>query len=81
MVLAPKWLCDAHPVVLWGVRDPAFHQFDAALSKTFSLYERLNLQVRVNAIQRFQPSLAVNVFNHPIWQNDSNSTANDLSMK
>ncbi|HTF64801.1 MAG TPA: hypothetical protein VK638_19145, partial [Edaphobacter sp.] len=70
MVLAPNSYAAAHPVVYWGVRDPAFHQFDVALSKTFSVYERMKLQVRMDAI---------NVLNHPIWQNDYNSSANDLN--
>jgi hypothetical protein len=70
MVLAPNGYAVAHPVVYWGVRIPSYHQFDASLSKTFSVYERLHLQLRMDAI---------NVLNHPIWQNDYNSSANDLN--
>jgi hypothetical protein len=43
-------------VVYTGVRYPSIHQFDASLSKRFTYNEKVNLQLRMDAI---------NVLNHP----------------
>jgi hypothetical protein len=51
-------------VVYWGVRVPAFHEFDASVSKSFAWNERVRLQTRVDLL---------NVLNHPIFNNGYNS--------
>ena len=48
----------ASNIVYSGVRLPADHQFDASLSKRFTINERANLQLRMDAI---------NLLNHPNW--------------
>jgi hypothetical protein len=54
--------------VYTGIRLPRSHQFDANLSKNFSLYENLKLQVRVEAF---------NVLNHPLWCENPDGSTND----
>jgi hypothetical protein len=51
-----------------GIRHLANHQTDVNLSKNFALYERLNLQLRIEAF---------NVFNHPLWSMDPDDSTND----
>jgi hypothetical protein len=51
-----------------GIRLPRVHQFDANLSKNFALYDRLKLQVRIEAF---------NVLNHPLWSESPNSSTED----
>jgi hypothetical protein len=41
-----------------GIRNPRHEQFDAAISKNFSLVERMKLQIRMEAF---------NALNHPLW--------------
>ena len=51
-----------------GVRLPNYQQFDANLSKDFSIFENLKLQLRLEAF---------NVLNHPLWQDgyDGNTSS------
>ncbi len=51
-----------------GIRLPRSHQFDTNLSKNFALYERLSLQLRLEAF---------NVLNHPLWSEAPDSNTND----
>ena len=51
-----------------GIRLQRSHQFDANLSKNFSLYENLKLQMRVEAF---------NVLNHPLWTGNPDGSTND----
>ena len=51
-----------------GVRIPRSQQFDTNLSKNFALYERLNLQIRLEAF---------NVLNHPLWSEGPDTNFND----
>ncbi|HEV2646831.1 MAG TPA: TonB-dependent receptor [Acidobacteriaceae bacterium] len=50
--------------VYWGVRVPAFHEFDASVSKSFAWSDRIRLQTRVDLL---------NVLNHPVFNNGYNS--------
>ncbi len=57
-------------VVYWGVRQPAYHEFSASMSKRFTYNEKVTLQTRLDAF---------NVLNHPNWTgqgytNDPTST-------
>ena len=54
--------------VYTGVRLPSIYQFDTNLSKNFSLFERLALQVRLEAF---------NVLNHPLWSENPDTNFND----
>jgi hypothetical protein len=45
--------------VYTGIRIPSDEQFDANLSKNFSIAEKATLQLRLEAF---------NVLNHPLWQ-------------
>lgn len=54
--------------VYTGVRLPSIYQFDTNLSKNFALYERLALQVRIEAF---------NVLNHPLWSEGPDTNFND----
>ena len=51
-----------------GVRLPRIQQFDTNLSKNFALYERLTLQLRIEAF---------NVLNHPLWSGGVDTNFND----
>ena len=53
-----------------GIRLPRSHQFDANLSKNFSILEGLKLQVRMEAF---------NVLNHPLWAEQPDNSTNDSS--
>lgn len=46
-------------LVYSGIRIPSDNQFDANLSKNFAIWERVKLQVRLEAFD---------VLNHPQWQ-------------
>ena len=48
-------------VVYWGVRQPAYHEFSASLSKRFAVGEKVQFQTRLDAF---------NVLNHPNWTGD-----------
>ena len=54
--------------VYTGVRVPSIYQWDTNLSKNFKLYERLNLQTRLEAF---------NVLNHPLWSEGPDTNFND----
>lgn len=54
--------------VYTGIRLPRTHQFDANLSKNFSIYENLTLQMRLEAF---------NVLNHPLWAENPDNSTND----
>ena len=54
--------------VYTGVREPRIQQFDTNLSKNFALYERLSLQIRLEAF---------NVLNHPLWSEGPDTNFND----
>jgi hypothetical protein len=56
--------------VYTGIRLLRTHQFDANLSKNFSLPETLRLQVRLEAF---------NVLNHPLWAQGPDGSSNDTS--
>ncbi|WP_263385901.1 TonB-dependent receptor [Granulicella arctica] len=51
-----------------GIRLPRSHQFDTNLSKNFALFERLSLQIRLEAF---------NVLNHPLWSENPDNNTND----
>jgi hypothetical protein len=51
-----------------GIRLPRSHQFDANLSKNFSIYGTMKLQIRVEAF---------NVLNHPLWAENPDNSTND----
>jgi hypothetical protein len=68
-VMDPPNYAVAKNVVYSGVRIPSEHQFDVSLSKSFDVYERMKLHVRVDAL---------NVLNHPIWQDNYVTTATSL---
>lgn len=51
-----------------GIRLPNVHQFDANLSKNFSIFEDLRLQIRAEAF---------NVLNHPLWAEQPDNSTND----
>jgi hypothetical protein len=51
-----------------GVRLPRIEQFDTNLSKNFKLYERISLQVRLEAF---------NALNHPLWSESPDTNFND----
>ncbi|HEY9127225.1 MAG TPA: TonB-dependent receptor, partial [Acidobacteriaceae bacterium] len=51
-----------------GIRLPRNQQFDANLSKNFQLYNRMKLQVRLEAF---------NVLNHPLWSEQPDNSTND----
>jgi hypothetical protein len=53
-----------HNFVDWGVRVPAFHEFDASVSKSFAWSERVRLQTRLDAF---------NIPNHPNFNNGYNN--------
>jgi hypothetical protein len=53
-----------------GIRLLRTHQFDANLSKNFTLPETLRLQVRLEAF---------NVLNHPLWAQGPDGSSNDTS--
>jgi hypothetical protein len=53
-----------------GIRIPKTHQFDVNLSKNFTLYENLKLQMRMEAF---------NVLNHPLWAESPDGSSNDSS--
>ena len=55
-------------VVYTGIRLPSNFQFDANLSKNFSILENLKLQFRLESF---------NVLNHPLWQSGYAGSAND----
>jgi len=55
-------------IVYTGVRLPNYQQFDANLSKNFNVWERVKLQLRLEAF---------NVLNHPLWQVAYNSSPSD----
>jgi len=54
--------------VYTGVRLPSIYQFDTNLSKDFQLYERLTLQIRLEAF---------NVLNHPLWSENPDTNFNN----
>ena len=54
--------------VYTGIRLPRYQQFDANLSKNFELYNRLKLQIRMEAF---------NVLNHPLWSEQPDDSTND----
>ena len=68
-VMDPANYAVAKNVVYSGVRIPSQHQFDASLSKIFDVYDRMKLHVRVDAL---------NVLNHPIWNDNYVTTATSL---
>jgi hypothetical protein len=68
-VMDPPNYAVAKNVVYSGVRIPSQHQFDASLSKVFDVYERMKLHVRMDAL---------NVLNHPIWQDNYQTGATSL---
>jgi hypothetical protein len=51
-----------------GIRLPRTQQFDANLSKNFEIFDRLKLQVRLEAF---------NVLNHPLWSEQPDNSTND----
>jgi hypothetical protein len=51
-----------------GIRLPRTQQFDTSLAKNFALYERLGLQIRIDAF---------NVLNHPLWSSAPDNNLND----
>lgn len=53
-----------------GVRTPGWYQLDANLAKDFHLYERLGMQLRLDAF---------NVPNHPAWQQQYDQYATDAT--
>ena len=53
-----------------GIRLPKTHQFDVNLSKNFTLYENMKLQMRMEAF---------NVLNHPLWAENPDGSTNDSS--
>lgn len=54
--------------VYTGIRLPRSHQFDTNLSKNFGIFERLTLQIRLEAF---------NVLNHPLWSVSPDSNTNN----
>jgi len=56
--------------VYTGIRLPRSHQFDANLSKNFSVYENVKFQIRVAAF---------NVLNHPLWAENPDGSSNDAT--
>lgn len=56
--------------VYTGVRLPSIYQFDTNLSKNYQLFERLQLQVRIEAF---------NVLNHPLWSEGPDTNFNDAT--
>jgi len=54
--------------VYTGIRLPRTHQFDANLSKNFSIFESMKFQLRVAAF---------NVLNHPLWAENPDGSTND----
>jgi hypothetical protein len=51
-----------------GIRIPRVQQFDAGLSKNFSIIERMKLQIRLEVF---------NVLNHPLWSESPDGSTND----
>ena len=54
--------------VYTGIRLPRVQQFDTGLSKNFSIFERMKLQIRLEAF---------NVLNHPLWSESPDGSTND----
>jgi hypothetical protein len=56
--------------VYTGIRVPSDEQFDTNLSKNFEIYERLKLQLRLEAF---------NALNHPLWQEAYEGSTQDTN--
>jgi hypothetical protein len=70
MVLAPNSYAVTRQVTYWGARLPPNEAFDMAIDKQFkTYYEGIGLRLRLDAL---------NVLNHPVWQNTYNSTISSL---
>jgi hypothetical protein len=64
-IVTPQFGADPN-LVYSGIRIPSDNQFDANLSKNFAIWERMNLQFRLEAFD---------VLNHPQWQSGFDSSA------
>jgi hypothetical protein len=69
LVRTPNSYAIQHSTVSWGARLSAVHEFDASMSKKFSLNDKIALQTRLDAF---------NVLNHPNWTNGFNSDPTSL---
>ncbi|HVW76641.1 MAG TPA: TonB-dependent receptor [Alloacidobacterium sp.] len=67
--VVPEW-GENQNTVSTGIRVPSDHQFDANLSKNFSITESMKLQFRLEAF---------NVLNHPLWQENYENSAQDTN--
>jgi hypothetical protein len=66
-IATPQYAADPN-VIYSGIRIPNDNQFDANLSKNFSIWERATLQLRLEAFD---------VLNHPQWQEGFDSNPQD----
>jgi hypothetical protein len=65
----PEW-GENQNTVSTGIRVPSDHQFDANLSKNFTIVENVKLQFRLEAF---------NALNHPLWQLNYSNSAQDTN--